>query len=150
MTSIGTYAAAHPVTIGLTTYNTSTTGSVHYDIVQSATSVSCNTATAAQTGWRMPSVTDWRHILQGLCGGPSATSPVGIEDNAWYYTGTLDGMVSDINTACGNSALVKDVYYSSSIGSDTTQAWWYGFNYGKFGCTTKALVNKGIRAVFAF
>ena len=150
LTAVGDYAAAHPVTIGGTAYNTSTTGSTYYDKVASNTSSASNTATAAQTGWRLPSVTDWRYVMQGLCGGPSATSPVGIVDNGWYYVNTLDEMVHSINTACGNTAFQKTYFHSSSESdTDNTKAWWYGFDYGKFGCSAKTLGNH-VRAVFAF
>ena len=150
LTAVGDYAAAHPVTIGSTTYNTSTTGSTYYDKVASNTSSASNTATVAQTGWRLPSVTDWRYVMQGLCGGPSATSPVGIVDNGWYYVNSLDAMVSSINTACGNTAFQKTCFHSSSESdTDNTKAWWYGFDYGKFGCSAKTVGNHA-RAVFAF
>lgn len=150
LTAVGTYASNHPVTIGGTAYNTSTTGSTYYDKVASNTGSASNTATAAQTGWRLPSVSDWRYVMQGLCGGPSATSPVGILDNNWYYVNTLDEMVSSINTACGNTAFQKTAFYSSSESdTDNTKAWWYGFQYGKFGCTAKTFIMNA-RAVFAF
>ncbi len=66
-------------------------------------------------GWRIPSVTDFRYVFQGLS-SVSATNPRGIVDQGCHYptsspqTGSniyASGatLTSDINNACGNSNL---------------------------------------------
>ncbi len=165
LTAVGTYAAAHPVTIGSTTYNTSTTGDTYYDRVANNQSASSATATAIQTGWRLPSVTDWRYVFDGLgrikgglalSDGTNAvtpTSPLGVSNNMVYRNGN-DGSTlrAAINTACGNEALPSPnwCYWSSSeytVSSD--DAWYYNFNFGVFWWCSKAS-DLYVHAVFAY
>ena len=163
LTAVGTYAAAHPVTIGSTTYNTSTTGATYYDQVASNQSASSATATAIQTGWRLPSVTDWRYVIDGLgrikgglalSDGTNAvtpTSPLGVSDGMVYRNGNNGKTLRDaINTACDNEALQFSGYWSSSeYTDDSDDAWRYRFNDGIFWWSTKTLVYY-VRAVFAY
>lgn len=148
LTNVNTYAGNHPITIGGTKYNTNTTGSTYYDQVTPGTSTSSATATSQQTGWRLPSVTDWRYIFQGLCSGPSATSPVGVADGGAYGTGST--LQSAINTACGNTAIGAFGYWSSSAhNSINGYVWIYKFDAGKF-VYGDGTGGSRVRAVFAY
>ena len=163
LTAVGTYAAAHPVTIGSTTYNTSTTGDTYYDQVASNQSTSSATATAIQTGWRLPSVTDWRYVFDGLgrikgglnlSDGTNAvtpTSPSGVSDGMVYCDGDNGSTLrAAINTACGNDALQPFHYWSSSEYTDySDHAWYYLFFNGKFLWYPKTDFYC-VRAVFAY
>lgn len=162
LTAVDTYAAAHPVTIGSTTYETSTTGAT-YDQVASNQSASSATATAIQTGWRLPSVTDWRYVIDGLgrikgglalSDGTNAvtpTSPLGVSDGMVYRNGDNGSTLrAAINTACGNEALQSNYYWSSSeYTGNSGSAWLYYFYNGLFWWYGKAYDNS-VRAVFAY
>lgn len=165
LTAVGTYAAAHPVTIGSTTYNTSTTGDTYYDRVANNQSASSATATAIQTGWRLPSVTDWRYVFDGLgrikgelnlsdgTNDVTPTSPPGVS-NEKVYLNDNDGRTlrNAINTACGNEALpsLNYCYWSSSeCTDDSNYAWFYNFFYGRFWWGDKTS-DFYVHAVFAY
>lgn len=161
LTAVGTYAAAHPVTIGSTTYETSTTGATYYDQVASNQSASSATATDIQTGWRLPSVTDWRYVFDGLgrikgglnlSDGTNAvtpTSPLGVSDFMVYRDGDNGSTLrAAINTACGNDALQSNYYWSSSKYTDNSDlAWDYYFYNGIFYPSNSYFY---VRAVFAY
>ena len=148
LTNVNTYAGNHAITIGSTKYDTSTTSSTYYDQVTPGTSTSSATATSQQTGWRLPSVTDWRYIFQGLCSGPSATSPVGVADGGAYGTGST--LRSAINTVCGNTSLAALGYWSSSAhNSIDGYVWLYNFETGKF-VYGDGTGGSRVRAVFAY
>ena len=146
---VGDFAAAHPITIGSTTYNTSTTGSTYYDQVQGNKSVSSATATAAQTGWRLPSITDWRYIFEGF-GGPMVSAQAGVNGGSEMYYGNGEALYNAINTACGNTALSRYNYWTSSeyVG-DSNWVWYYGFHDGVTDIFKKD-VGIYVRAVFAY
>ena len=145
---VGTYAANHTITIGGTAYNTSTTGDTYYDQVAANESTSSATATAAQQGWRLPCVTDWRYILAGLgqLATPTPTDPAGVSNNMAYGDGST--LLSAINTACANDRILSYNYWSSSEFS-SGYAWAYDFVNGQFGYGEKAYSRRG-RAVFAY
>lgn len=174
LTAAGTYAAAHPITIDGATYNTSTTGSTYYDQVASNQATTSATATAQQTGWRLPSVTDWRYIFDGIgrikngvtltakgyysdivySSNATPTDPLGVLNDMCYYK---DGDAPDystlrakINEACGNSALQSFYWSSSEYSGDSGKAWVYGFYNGLFWGYTKTLSTSYVRAVFAY
>ena len=166
LTKVGEYAAAHPITIGGTTYNTSTTGDTYYDIVASDVNTSSATATSKQTGWRMPSVTDLRYIFDGLgrqkagltlvaksYGGSTIfsenatpTNPKGVQDMMRYCNGgNGHSLLAAINTACGNGALQYYFYWLSS----SDKVWVYNFGEGNFILYPKTN-DYNVRAVFAY
>jgi hypothetical protein len=171
LTKAGEYAAAHAITIGGTTYNTSTTGLTYYDQVADNKDMSSATATDAQQGWRLPSVTDLRYILDGLGrikGGLTLTAsksgttyssnatpeePLGVLELIEYRNGS-DGstLLSAINTACGNTALQLKYYWSSSKCSGySDMVWSYGFNNGQFVYANESTSTDAyVRAVFAY
>lgn len=146
-TYLGTFAANHPITVGGMIYNTNAGGDAYYDLVTTGTDNPSNTRTGdVIKGWRVPSVTDWRYIFQGLCSGPSATSPVGIASYGNYGNGST--LRNAINTACGNTNLQNTWYHANSNGTTYGGLWNYDFNEGKF----KDYVDNGFRtrAVFAY
>ena len=167
LTKVGEYAAAHPITIGGTTYNTSTTGDTYYDLVADDQATTSVTATSKQTGWRMPSVTDLRYIFDGLgrqkagltlvaksYGGltifsenATPTNPKGVQDLMRYCNGgNGHSLLAAINTACGNGALQ---YYFYWLSSSSDKVWVYYFGEGNFILYPKTN-NYNVRAVFAY
>lgn len=167
LTKVGEYAAAHPITIGGTTYNTSTTGDTYYDIVASDDNTSSATATAKQTGWRLPSVTDLRYIFDGLgrqkasltlratyafniftySENATPTDPIGVVDQMVYRNGSNGhSLLAAINTACGNGALQ---YYFYWLSSSSDKVWVYNFAEGNFILYPKTN-DYNVRAVFAY
>ena len=142
---VDTYAAAHPVTIGGKLFNTNAGGTkTYFDYVPSGAQNPSNVLTGdVIQGWRLPCVTDFRYVFQGLCGGPSATDPVGLTNYGAYGSGSA--FVAAINAACGNTGMQAGIYQSSSKGG----YWWcYRFDKGQFW----DYPDNGflVRAVFAF
>ena len=147
---VGDFAAAHPITIGSTPYNTSTTGSTYYDQVQGNKSVSSATATVAQTGWRLPSITDWRYIFEGF-GGPKVSDQAGVNGGTEMSYGNGEALYNAINTACGNTALSRSNYWTSSeYAGNSDYVWYYGFWDGVTDIQKKAQGQYQVRAVFAY
>ena len=183
LTKVGTYAENHSIKIGNTTYNTSTTPSSYYDKVAdnrgASSATRSTTILTLEQGWRLPSVTDWRYVFDGLGrikGGLTLTAkshdgntiysndarptnPLGIENGMYYYK-KKEGVFPDqgnsllrdaINTACGNTALRDQNYWSSSEVTDySDKAWFYDFNGSKFWCNNKTNYSYAVRAVFAY
>ncbi|WP_177172058.1 fimbrillin family protein [Prevotella sp. khp7] len=149
-TAVNTFAASNIVTVGSTQYKTNAVGSTYYDRVANGTGTNSKTRTsAALKGWRIPSVTDWRYIFQGL-GGPSATSPVGVGSGNTYPYGNKDELYAAINKACLNSELHQDDYWSSSeLTTNSGIAWYYLFHGGYFYNYNKTYT-RYVRAGFAW
>ncbi|MBO5592921.1 MAG: hypothetical protein J5913_08155 [Prevotella sp.] len=149
-------------------YQISSTQSTNaYDAVSNDVDVSSLTATGdAQKGWRLPSVTDWRYIIEGLA-GVSATNPVGIKgpmyDSQIQFPETL---LETLNTYNLN---LENVYYwsSSEVNANTNYAWYFlpnnrqtsvdpvvidrrGFHYSDGVSTKEAKANRYVRPVFAY
>lgn len=162
MNEIGNYAAKHSIRIGSTYYNTSSHGSSAYDRVvfyyphetgNPSESYPSNTATgAARQGWRMPTITDWRYIFEGLCGSPSATDPVGITKNSGPYAENTATLYSTLNSKVGNM-VESGSYWTGSDESDT-YVWFFDFNQGSSGTKGFFYYVKGnpqyARPVFAY
>ena len=145
-TYVNTYASNHPVTVGSTTYNTMNMQSTGHDGFANGSNSQARTGELKQ-GWRLPSVTDWRYIFQGL-GGPSATSPAGVSAGSSNPYGTGSTLLSAINTACGNTELQSSCYWSSS-GNNSAYAWVYNF-YSSYFDGSNMTDNRYVRAVFAY
>jgi hypothetical protein len=149
-------------------YQISSTQSTNaYDAVGNDKYESSLTATGdAQKGWRLPSVTDWRYIIEGLA-GVSATNPVGIKapmsDSDIQFPETLLGTLNTYNLN------LQNVYYwsSSDINTNTNKAWYFlpnnrqtsddpvvierrGFHYTDGVSTKEAKANRYVRPVFAY
>lgn len=146
-TAVNTYASNHPIRVNGTTYNTNTgpSGNNFYDLVVHDTSTPSRIKTSGTIkGWRMPTVTDWRYIFQGI-GGPSATSPVGI------YSGSTYGTASTLRNMTGKVTALTNYYYwsSSEVIDAGSGAWVFNFNNSNF--ARNSLTYPGyIRAVFAY
>ena len=106
----------------------------------------------AVRGWRLPSVTDWRYIFQGV-GGISATNPEYVTTETVYYDFTSINLSSRINSYCRNDNLKDDNSYwtSSELASNTSSAWvfYFGSSSPGFGTTGKN-VSHYVRPVFAY
>ena len=179
--AVNTYAVNHPITIDGTTYDTyAFATSKPYDKV--ADNVEVSSAKRADNedaadrvlvkGWRLPSVTDWRYIFDGLgrqkagltltakddnsgiySSNATPTDPLGVKDGMYYYKDDdASSLLAAINAACGNTALQSSTYWSSSEYSDNSgNAWEYSFNDVQFWWVTKAgPVSVYVRAVFAY
>ena len=147
LTKVGEYAAAHPITLGGTTYNSNALGNTIYDkVARSQTTSSATRTTGVVKGWRMPSVTDWRYIFEGF-GGPAVASQPGIENKEVYCNG--EDVKNTINAACGNTAL-GGCYWRSSEGAQySVEVCVYHTFYSYFWWILKS--NKmNVRAVFAY
>lgn len=168
-TAVNTYAGSHAITIGSTPYNTSTTGSTYYDMVSDNHSTTSATATSKQTGWRIPSVTDWRYILDGICTQMNGvnlwarsfdlsysvptvtpTNPLGISDQM-SYTSNTHSSYNALNSACGNTALKNNKgYWSCSRYPDASDKWWYYHIYDGVFAWAYQSGDFYVRACFAF
>ena len=162
--SVGKYAASHPIKIGDNTYNTASyvpydensnpIVPITYDEVANNNMTASNTNSTTLKGWRMPTITDWRYILYGLCGSPSPTDPAGVVDQA--YLGTTNPL-DILNDSPGYGLdLSKDGYFyctSSGVSGQTEHVWYLRFNK-----STAPLVETGtdhgaycyLRPVFAY
>ena len=157
-TAVGTYAAAHPITDGITTYNSNSTSNLFYDQVSESNSTSA-TAKVLKKGWRLPTVTDWRYIFAGLCGLIDPAPTGGVVKNSGYGNG--ETLCNAINSACGNSALHSQnggdpvsagSYWTGSYVDTTDDAWYYNFySTGAFRIMNQENGNKFYcRAIFAY
>ena len=143
-----------PITIGGTTYGSNATGTSRYDMVEDDVTTTSATAATLKQGWRLPSVTDWRYILDGLgrIGGGftltdgtnavTPTSPLGVSYPMVYRVG-------DDNSAL-QQALGMNYKYWSSSEYDSTNSWYYDFGYGKFSVSVGSTTYLAVRPVFAY
>ena len=114
-----------------------------------------NTATGnARPGWRVPTVTDWRYVFEGLCGSPSATNPVGIKSGRGPYSENTATLYTTLNSKFGSiGKLVEGGYYWTGSVESSTFAWFFSFNTGE---GTKGFFYLGnennyfVRPVFAY
>ena len=153
-TAIGTYAAAHPITIGGTTYNNTNACTSGYDVVSDNNATTSATATMLHQGWRMPTVTDWRYLYAGIF-GKSPTTPIGVNKNMEYYNTSSSGidkhaiqdLVSD-DIFKGYSSTYT-TWFSSEVTGSTGYAWNYQPDYCDIDYQEKT-VNLNVVAVFAY
>ena len=118
LTAIGSFATAHPIVIGSTTYNTAS--NTAYDEVADNTASASNTSNSTRKGWRIPSVTDWRYIFYGLCGEPSPTNPAGITEGVGYGSSALLTKLNDEQNA---DLRGRGWYCTSSAFSGANDRW---------------------------
>ena len=164
LTAVNTWAAAHSITIDGTTYGevNENIRETYYDQVASDASASSNTRTSGVVqGWRMPSVTDWKYVLEG-CGGKTYVDN-GVNNQTEYSTGTASGSSNGshralLNVFCGQAwdattapaAIQSDLYWSSSeYSSNSSRAWYYSFYNSKWSWNGKT-GDARVRAVFAY
>jgi len=128
--SVGKYAASHPIKIGDNTYNTAS--NVTYDEVANNNMTASNTNSTTLKGWRMPTITDWRYILYGLCGSPSPTEPAGVANND--YLGTSNPLtILNASPGYGLDLSNDGSFYctSSGVSGQTGYVWYLRFNTSK-------------------
>lgn len=116
---------------------------------------------AARKGWRIPSVTDFRYVFEGLA-NVSATNPVGIVDQACHYPANApqsgstyyatpdNTLQSAINVACKNTNLHAQFYWTSSVyEGEGNKGWRFHFlnNVWHFNSITEMSL---LRAVLAY
>lgn len=145
LTAIGSYATAHPIVIGSTTYNTAS--NTAYDEVADNTASASNTSNSTRKGWRIPSVTDWRYIFYGLCGEPSPTNPAGITEGVGYGSSALLTKLNDEQKADLGG---KGWYCTSSAVSGANDYRWmiHLIDAPKF--EKKSITSSCLRPVFAY
>ena len=143
-----------PITIGGTTYGSNASGTSHYDQVDDEETTTSATAATLKQGWRLPSVTDWRYILDGLgrIGGGltltdgtnavTPTSPLGVSYPIVYRVG-------DDNSALQEALGMYYTYWSSSE-YNSTNSWYYDFHDGKFSVSVGSTTYLTVRPVFAY
>lgn len=145
LTAIGSYATAHPIVIGSTTYNTAS--NTAYDEVADNTESASNTSNSTRKGWRIPSVTDWRYIFYGLCGEPSPTNPAGITHGVDYGSSALLTKFNDEQKA----DLEGNGWYctSSAVSGANDYRWMIQLSYApKF--QKMSMTSSCLRPVFAY
>ena len=145
LTAIGSYATAHPIVIGSTTYKTAS--NTAYDEVANNTASASNTSNSTRKGWRIPSVTDWRYIFYGLCGEPSPTNPAGITEGGDYGSSALLTKLNDKQ----NADLKGIGWYctSSAVSGANDYRWMIQLSYApKF--EKSSITYTCLRPVFAY
>ena len=184
--AVKSYAHDHAITIYGVVYDENkcydgTVAPYYYDRVIDGVTVSSarraeNTDAADKSlvkGWRLPSITDWRYILDGICrqknnltlvakhGGETyssnatPTDPIGVSHTMEYHDIADDDgstLVTAINSACNNSALHLKPFWSSSERLDIDDgscAWEYDFVNGSISILAKEEPIY-VRAVFAY
>lgn len=172
LTAVGNFASSHGITIGGTPYNTNAIGATYYDQVHFGIGEGFSSAirtTGVVKGWRMPSVTDWRYIFDGLgrqkagltlkaifastvySDNATPTNPASIFSPMFYGDASnASSLRAAINEACGNTALHNYLYWSSSEDEyDSSKVCVYDFSISEFfsGGKTGELYT---RAVFAY
>ena len=127
LTAVNTYASQNPIVIDGTTYNENTINS-YYDIVTGNISYETRENDAVK-GWRLPSVTDWHYVFEGLTSDPR-----------------------NINDYCSNEDIdIDEEIYWTSTQKDNDNAWTYNFFvYSNNFKTYKKTSYEFVRAVFAY
>ena len=103
----------------------------------------------------MPTITDWRYIIYGLCGSPSPTDPAGVVDSGSWGTSYP---LAILNASSGyNLDLYSGTnYYCTSSGAtiNNDHVWYFRFSsntnapYASIG--TDHGVTCYLRPVFAY
>lgn len=137
--SVDKYAASHPIKIGDNTYNTASyvpyvensnpIVPITYDEVADNNMTASNTNSTTLKGWRMPTITDWRYILYGLCDSPVPTDPAGVANQA--YLGTTNPLnILNASPRYGLDLSYDGRYYctSSGVSGQTENVWYLRFN----------------------
>lgn len=137
--AVGDFAFMNSVTIGGTTYNTNSLGTNHYYDNGNGELIN-----GEARGWRIPTVTDWCYIFEGLCDGPEASCPSVFSSDTDYGDG--DYFYDVLNAATGNF-FYKDFYRASTEFYMDEYQWGYDF-YSSRICTSSETGR--FRAVFAY
>lgn len=125
-------------------------------------------STTGVTGWRVPSVTDFRYIIQSVTGNRvSATNPIGVMDFNGIYQldsdshvltqsgyGVGENIAGGINSLCHNSKFDTHYYWTSSeLDVNHDKGWRFNSNNNYFiwsQATSGASDMAKVRPVFAY
>ena len=162
MSAANTWASSHSVTVGGTTYNSCSTSAYDQVTADASGTTSKPKSSGAVKGWRVPSVTDWKYIFDGIGGKTVDNSKV--TDSIVYGTSTTSGNSDGshralLNKWCGQDwnattkpeAVQLSSYWSSSERAENAgNAWYYAFGDSKFVWLNKTSFSSYVRAVFAY
>jgi len=151
-TAISTWASNHPVNVWGTVYSNDAGG--YYDFASSSNYKIRDWAVAK--GWRIPTVCDWRYIMNAYKGS-SLTNPAGLVHGQNPNLCKWSELRTAINNATGGTAMKTDNNYGSSTradgnsnigtwhvgtGGDGWATWWWANDHDNF--------KYYYRAVFAY
>ena len=112
-TAVNTWASSHSVNVGGTVYSSDAGG--YYDFASPSNYKIRDWAVAK--GWRIPTVCDWRYIMNAYKGS-SLTNPAGVNHGANPNLCKWSELRTAINSATGGTAMKTDNNYGSSTRDD--------------------------------
>lgn len=151
-TAVNTWASSHSVNVGGTVYSSDAGG--YYDFAGPNNYKIRDWAVAK--GWRIPTVCDWRYIMNAYKGS-SLTNPAGVNHGVNPNLCKWSELRTAINSATGGTAMKTDNNYGSSTrddGNSNTGTWHVGSGEGGWATWWWANDHDGYkyyyRAVFAY
>lgn len=151
-TAVNTWASSHSVNVGGTVYSSDAGG--YYDFAGPSNYKIRDWAVAK--GWRLPTVCDWRYIMNAYKGS-SLTDPAGVNHGVNPNLCKWSELRTAINSATGGTAMKTDNNYGSSTrddGNSNTGTWHVGSGEGGWATWWWANDHDGYkyyyRAVFAY
>ena len=151
-TAVNTWASSHSVNVGGTVYSSDAGG--YYDFAGPNNYKIRDWAVAK--GWRIPTVCDWRYIMNAYKGS-SLTNPAGVNHGVNPNLCKWSELRTAINSATGGTAMKTDNNYGSSTrddGNSNIGTWHVGTGEGGWATWWWANDHDGYkyyyRAVFAY
>ena len=151
-TAVNTWASSHSVNVGGTVYSSDAGG--YYDFAGPSNYKIRDWAVAR--GWRLPTVCDWRYIMNAYKGS-SLTNPAGVQHGVNPNLCKWSELRTAINNATGGTAMKTDNNYGSSTrddGNSNIGTWHVGTGEGGWATWWWANDHDGYkyyyRAVFAY
>ena len=151
-TAVNTWASSHGVNVGGTVYSSDAGG--YYDFASQYNYKIRDWAVAK--GWRIPTVCDWRYIMNAYKGS-SLTNPAGVNHGVNPNLCKWSELRTAINSATGGTAMKTDNNYGSSTrddGNSNIGTWHVGTGEGGWATWWWANDHDGYkyyyRAVFAY
>ena len=151
-TAVNTWASSHGVNVGGTVYSSDAGG--YYDFASPSNYKIRDWAVAK--GWRLPTVCDWRYIMNAYKGS-SLTNPAGVNHGVNPNLCKWSELRTAINSATGGTAMKTDNNYGSSTrdnGNSNMGTWHVGSGDGGSATWWWANDHDGYkyyyRAVFAY
>lgn len=112
-TAVNTWASSHGVNVGGTVYSSDAGG--YYDFAGPSNYKIRDWAVAK--GWRIPTVCDWRYIMNAYKGS-SLTNPAGVNHGVNPNLCKWSELRTEINNATGGTAMKTNNNYGSSTRDD--------------------------------
>lgn len=112
-TAVSTWASSHSVNVGGTVYSSDAGG--YYDFAGPSNYKIRDWAVAK--GWRLPTVCDWRYIMNAYKSS-SLTNPAGVNHGVNPNLCKWSELRTEINNATGGTAMKTDNNYGSSTRDD--------------------------------